>query len=337
MSAAQAQTQGLGRHASFNFRLAKVLAIYLVVTGHWFGGPLWMPVTVGLFLFAFSSGLFTAQRYGHDLDRGAFWRNKLERLGLRYWVILGALSLLLAVEGKPLLHWHSLVHAVGLSGFLNWFGIRNHSALGAGLWFFTLLLLFYVSYPLLARLCASPRSALVTALVSVVGALILQERVQVGHELWLTAAGFIVGVAYGRHVPAAGARLGTGLGWLVLLLVGATGVFNVVLGWKMFNHLLIVLTAVSLCAWLEKTALSDNALTRGLARLDVMVLEVFLIHMYLFVHPTGKSVVDFLLSLVLITAVAWGLNALVERLSAKVFRKPARAPVAGGLPERPVG
>ena len=35
--------------ASFNFAVAKVLAILLVVTGHFFDGTvLWVPVTVGL-------------------------------------------------------------------------------------------------------------------------------------------------------------------------------------------------------------------------------------------------------------------------------------------------
>jgi hypothetical protein len=319
----------LGAHASFNYRVAKVLAIYMVVTGHWFGGPLWIPVTVGLFLFAFSSGMFTACRYGHQLDRAAFWRNKLQRLGLRYWIILGALALLLAWQGRTVLHWHSLVHAAGLSGFLNWFGVRNHSALGAGLWFFTLLLLFYVSYPLLARLCASRAAAAVTALAALGAALVLEQTLPMGHELWLTAAAFVVGVAYGRHLPPW--RAGW-LGWTVLAVVGATGLLNVVLHVKMFNTLLIVLAGLALCAWLDKTALPRNALTRLIAGLDAIVLEVFLIHMYLFVRPTGQSLLDFVLSVALITAVAWSLNAVVERVSALVFRKPPALRAGGALP-----
>ena len=47
---------------SFNYSVFKVLSILMVVTGHWhfnFQLPLWIPITIGLFIFAFSSALFT--------------------------------------------------------------------------------------------------------------------------------------------------------------------------------------------------------------------------------------------------------------------------------------
>lgn len=43
------------------------------------------------------------------------------------------------------------MHAVGLAGFLNWAAIPNQGALGAGLWLFTLLLIYYLAYPYLVR------------------------------------------------------------------------------------------------------------------------------------------------------------------------------------------
>lgn len=35
---------------------------------------------------------------------------------------------------------------------------------------------------------------------------VLDERVKVGHEFWLTAFGFIAGVAWGVHRPSLSAR-----------------------------------------------------------------------------------------------------------------------------------
>ena len=66
---------------SFNFSVAKVAAILLVVSGHYFSDSLlWIPVTMGLFLFAYASGRFTSSRYAGNLSLKTFWWRKLVRL-----------------------------------------------------------------------------------------------------------------------------------------------------------------------------------------------------------------------------------------------------------------
>src|SRR5471032_2893628 len=143
-------SNALDARVSLNFSVAKVVAIFTVLLGHWFSPSiLWIPVTIGLFIFAYSSGYFTARIYGARLDIRRFWVNKLERLGIRYWVTLGFLDVVVMIRGGRLFHWHTLVHLFGLSGVLNWLDIHNRSGLGAGLWFFTLLLVFYLVYPCL--------------------------------------------------------------------------------------------------------------------------------------------------------------------------------------------
>jgi hypothetical protein len=314
------QHRRISSEASLNFSVAKVISIFTVVTGHWFTGTvLWIPVTFGLFIFAFSSAYFTAAAYRTEIDRKRFWKNKLERLGLRFWVILSFLSLVLLITGEPVIHWHSLIHFLGLSGALNWFGITNMSALGAGLWFFTLLLFFYVSYPFIAKLCARRPVAIGVAIVAAILALILEMSVNVGHELWLTALGFVLGVAYGLHEPkvrAEYALIVAGLSCSALLLMNLLG------GSKHFNPLLIFAASVSITIWISKAKLPANLLARKVAKLETYLLEIFLIHTYFFMHVTGQPLLDFVASVVLIVVVAIALNHLVERVSLIVFRRP---------------
>lgn len=306
-----------GPDTSLNFSVAKVIAIFTVVAGHWFiGTVLWIPVTFGLFIFAFSSAYFTSKGYGTEIDKQRFWRKKLERLGLRFWVILTFLAIILAAAGKPVFHWHSLLHYAGLSGFLNWFAITNQSALGAGLWFFTLLLLFYASYPYIAKQSASRSSACVISAIAAAGALFLDATVKVGHELWLTAFGFILGVVYGLHEPKVSQRSAfflSGLFCCALLLLNLFSSYN------QFNPVLILATSVSISVWLSKAKMPAWGIAKRLASLDVYLLEIFLIHTYLFVHVTGKSILDFFASVVLIVVVSMVLNRIVVQLSSVLF------------------
>jgi hypothetical protein len=306
----------MSRRASLNFSVAKVIAIFTVLAGHWFSGTiLWIPVTFGLFVFAFSSGYFTSKIYGVKLDRGRFWRKKLERLGLRYWTILAFLALVVGLRGGTVFHWHTLVHLLGLSGVLNWLAIRNASGLGAGLWFFTLLLIFYFAYPYLARAAASrPRAALISVLATA-AAIYLQDHVRVGHELWLTALGFVLGVMYGAHElrlqprwPATCAVAGCAL----LLAANAAG-------YGALNTALITVVSIALALWLSKARIPASRTVRRIASLDAYLLEIFLIHTYLFVHPSGNKLLDLAVSVPLVLVAAVGINRVAAWTSAAVL------------------
>lgn len=321
-AAAEESAAAFIHDVSLNFSVAKVIAIFTVVAGHWFTGTiLWIPVTFGLFVFAFSSAYFTSRIYGVNIDRTRFWKKKLERLGLRFWVILAFLAILLAFEGRAIFHWHTLLHFAGLSGVLNWFGIPNQSAFGAGLWFFTLLLMFYFSYPTLASLCQSQSVSTVIALAATAGAVFLQQRVHVGHELWLTALGFILGVVYGLHEPKFRSRY-------VFFLAGLSGVcllgINLFSGYKQFNTILIAATSICISIWLSKAVLPDWSVLKLLAKFEKYLLEVFVMHTYLFVHISGNSVLDFTLSLLLIVVAAMAVNQGVTWLSSFVFKRSHR-------------
>ena len=318
-TALQKNVPAFSPDTSLNFSLAKVIAIFTVVAGHWFAGTiLWIPVTFGLFVFAFSSAYFTSRIYGVKIDKKRFWQKKLERLGLRFWVILLFLTIVLAFEGRPILHWHTLVHFAGLSGVLNWSSIPNRSALGAGLWFFTLLLMFYISYPYLAKLGQSRSIARLVALGAIMGAVFLQERLKLGHELWLTSLGFILGVLYGLHEPEFSSRRAffvAGLSCVCLLGI------NLFSSYRQFNTILIAAASIAISLWLSKARLPPWHTAKTLAKLENYLLEIFVIHTYLFVHMTGNSVLDFSVSLLLIVFVAIAINHVVAWLSSLVFTR----------------
>jgi hypothetical protein len=315
------RTAAVAQDESFNFSLAKVVAILLVVFGHWGVNSLfWIPVTFGLFVFAFSSAYFTSRIYGLNVDTGRFWRRKLERLGLRYWIILSFIAALSLAEGKTVLHWHTLVHYIGLSGVINWAGLPSQSALGAGLWFFTLLLLFYLAYPFLARASRTPLRAGLLALASSVVAVWLQGHVNVGHALWLTVLGFILGVVYGMH------KRQVHPGMALLLTVSSClllAVLNVVAGYGGMNPALIACASIGIVLWLANGRIASLAPLVQLARLEKYLLEIFLIHTYLFVHPTGNRLADLVLSLITILCAAVVIHHTAARLAGWVFDRAA--------------
>ncbi|MBQ5950243.1 acyltransferase family protein [Massilia sp. ST3] len=313
----------ISARVSLNFSFAKVVAIFTVVLGHFgvrdFGLSVWVPVTFGLFLFAFSSGYFTRLLYGEQVDRAKFWRKKLERLAVRYWVILAVIAAIVAFKGKTVLHWHSLVHAAGMSGVLNWFGIRNYSGLGAGLWFFTLLLLFYIAYPYLARMAARKALAVGMLAVGFVLAAYLQDTVRVGHMLWPTAYAFIAGVVFG----AQGVRLPAWLAMLAAIAFSGAMVLLNLQGIKEWNIALITATSLSLALWLVVGRVPDWPLTRMIAGLEKYLLEIFLIHTYLFMRPTTNWGLNFLLSLSVIMVASVLVGRVADILSSALFRQRA--------------
>nr|NJM03668.1 hypothetical protein [Desulfobacula sp.] len=112
-------------------------------------------------------------------------------------VVNFALLILFLIQDRPgIWTWYSLINIIGLNGLLNWFKIQNLSPFGAGMWFFTLLLIFYLSYPFLEKMNSKLTSIFCGFFILLAYSFSL--NIDFGHALWLTACGFIVGTWAGK-------------------------------------------------------------------------------------------------------------------------------------------
>lgn len=308
---------GIDEDTSRIFNLLKVLSIFMVMVGHFFKeyDLLWLPVTVGMLIFSFSSGYFTSIKYKGNFSRKKFWRKKFERLGMSLLVVNVALFILFLIQGRPnIWTWHSLVNILGLNGFLNWLRIPNQSPFGAGMWFFTLLLIFYLSYPLMEKI---EKNAMTIFMIFFIGvSFYLNLKVNYGHALWLTACGFVTGVWAEKNqfrIPPSVGRILSGIILVTMLLV------NFKLNIKIFNFFFIL--AFSICAiyscmdfkiseWLNKRILFCSA----------CMLEIYLIHGYFFMTPTQNRAVDFILSLIVILMLSKILSIVSIKLNEKMIK-----------------
>lgn len=306
-------------NASANARIFKPLSILCIVFGHFHavsGSRVaaleywWNVSAMALIYFTVCSAYFTHVKYRDNLVLGGFWKNKARRLGAKMLLVNGFLLALFVLQGREHI-WsaHSLVNIFGLTGFLNWFGVRSQSPFGAGLWFLTLLFLFYAAYPWLRRLYGGQVNPWLT-LVCVGACLVLDRAVPVGHTLWLTAAGYFVGLYLAARDVGGAARhaVWVMIGLLVLFVVCNAARI------KIANGFFLVALASAFFIATMRISLRQTPL-RVLGVLDSAVLEIFMLHTYLFVFPTRMLVPDFVASLAIICVVAVALAHSAKRLA----------------------
>lgn len=296
-------TPKIDQNISNNFHIVKVLSIVAVISGHYFRefAFLWVPVTMGLLIFSYSSGFFTWLKYNEHYNKKAFWMKKVERLGLNLAVINIFLLILFLIQGKPeVMTWHTIVNIFGLTGFLNWFHIRNASPFGAGMWFFTLLLIFYLSYPAIEYLNRKKSTSYLFVFFFVILAYYLQCHIEYGHALWLTACGFVVGIFFARNEIGGTVRLSVSIFGVILAIMLWC---NYLLGNKDYNFFFILFLGIACIFSLKNIQFPGFLLMVG-SFFSGCLLEIYLIHFYLFIEPTGYRFCDFAISLFIILSTA---------------------------------
>jgi hypothetical protein len=83
------------------------------------------------------------------------------------------------------------------------------------------------------------------------------------------------------------------------------------------------MTSIAIAVWLAKTRLPQWSILKSVAILETYLLEIFLIHTYLFIHPTGRSMADFIISMALILVAAVAINRIAGFVTRLVFDRPA--------------
>lgn len=297
---------------SFNFKLAKVIGILIVATAHFYPGTiLWVPSSIALFIFGFSSAYFTHLKYGSCFEVVPYWVNKFSRLVCPLLVISGFLILVsLMFSTKSILVWQTPLHIMGLGGVLDWLHIFNASPLGNGMWFFTVLLLFYGAYPLFRIVNQHAWSSRGFLLVAFVSLTYCHFHFPIGYDLWLTAFSFIFGV----YIAARPFFLSNQV-YLVSGIASVVGmvVLNFILKVNGYNYFLILATSAILALWLREARL-PAWLPKVVGYLEDVVLEIYLVHTYLFLSFTGSKFANYVLSMCLIIITAKLLQVVAKHL-----------------------
>ena len=185
---------------SKNYAAAKGVAALTVMFGHYTAIPnFWVIVTMALLVFSISSGYFTWQRYHTSFSIKKFYKKKILRLLPQLLLIEVFLFTLFSYQKREGLYSiDTVINLIGMNGFMNWLRIHNDSPYGAGMWFLTLLLVFYFFYPLIELAFRRRTTAVLMTLSSLTAFFILNHTVVYGHALWLTASGFFVGIFLAR-------------------------------------------------------------------------------------------------------------------------------------------
>lgn len=277
-----------------NIQFLKVLSIILVVIGHSDLLPIniWIPVTWGLFIFSFSSGYFTYRKYNNNYNIKYFWVNKFKRLGIKLLTINLFLFVLLIIQKKHgIFSIDTIINVIGMNGFFDWFRLQNESPFGAGGWFLTLLLIFYFCYPFLEFL--NRKQAISSFSVCIITSILylLHLNIIYGHALWITASGFSIGIYFSRiNIKI---NIKTSL-YLLIIAVLAAYIFTG------HRYIFASILFMSISLFLLLYSLPSIPFIKLPLFFSGCILEIYLIHPYLYLHFFGNRIYDFILSLVVI-------------------------------------
>lgn len=306
----------ISKRISQNFQFAKVLSIYMVVFGHYYDGLelFWVPVTVGLLVFAYSSGYFTAAKYRDNFDIVSFWGSKLFRIVIPLLFADLFLMVIFLFQGKTnILTWQTVISALGLTGFLNWFHIPNNTPFGAGLWFLTLLYIFYALYSLINRI--PEQGILLSVLFCLCYTLMMwwcSINVVMGHALWMTSCGFVYGVMFNRHPCKWNKYM---LLFFLCLIFCMMVVINFVFSIKIFNPILIIFFSVFLMLFLERIEI-PFWLIKSIAWLNGTIFLIYILHPYLFLNIFRSNFKNTVISILFVTFVCKILEYLLTNIMA---------------------
>lgn len=286
---------------SFNYSVAKVLSILLVATGHYFRDstfiPFWAPVSVGLFIFGFSSGYFTIKKYNDSFSFKSFWKNKFNRLFYKLLVINLFLLVLLSYKHEYIWNYQTLLAIVGMNGFIDWFKIPYETPLGHGLWFFTLLIIFYLTFPVLKKIVNNKKTANLALFLIFTLSLVLNYRLFVGHALWLTILSFYFGMFMARYNN----RLNvTHFAIFIGLTITIYMVIKMFFGYDEADYCFVQMLCIATVCVLNRIKLSRVVFDK-INMLSIAILEIYFTHTYLFIY--SKKIPIFLTYIVSVSII----------------------------------
>ncbi|MGE4441541.1 MAG: acyltransferase family protein [Desulfomicrobium sp.] len=275
----------------------------------------WVIVTYALLFFSFTSGYFTSLRYGVNFDIKKFWKNKLYRIGVEYTLLNIFFVFLFLVQKKEnIFSFHSLISWLGLNGFLTWFGVHNQSPFGAGLWFLTLLILFYIAYPVIAHACQIKTRAWVFVVFFTAMMIYLDAKVIYNHMLWITACGFVLGVFFNSQKIFFSFRMCLCIIFVELICIFIAFCLN--LNIRTSHIVLATSIPLILMFFLFKIPSFIHHMVRPVRS---TVLGIYILHVYIFTYLTNIFIIDYIISLLITIFIAYIINTLSNKIVHKLY------------------
>lgn len=295
----------VSKNTSEAFQVAKFVSILVVVLDHYTKfaniANIWTLSTIGLLIFAYSSGFFTYLKYHGEYSKKDFYLNKLKRLGINLFVVNFFLLILLLFQGnQDIWTWHTVINWLGLNGLLNWFYIPNQSPFGKGMWFFTLLLFFYLLYPIIEKINKTKTLSFSFTILFIVLAFFLDLHIHYNHGLWITACGFVIGVVCAKN------KISMPMIWCIgciAVLIVLEGFCFFVFHQKISSFIFLLLISFFLILIIQQVK-PMPIFNKIISPFSDSILEIYLIHGYLFIHISKIETINifFSLSLTLIAA-----------------------------------
>lgn len=297
---------------SKNLSVLKGVAALIVMLGHYGSIPnFWVVVTLGMLVFSISSGYFTYIRYHGSFSPLSYWHRKITRL-VPHLLIINLFLLCIFFFRKENNIWsiYTLVNIFGMNGILNWFHIQNLSPFGAGMWFLTLLILFYAFYPLMEKAYRHNLISLCFTVAAVLFFYYMHLNFRYGHALWMTASGFPIGMFIAQRKV----ELKKNLAVAGILVLGFMMMFaHFILHFDGGNFFFIIFISSLLILLFQRLELPKFFVRFGLW-VSSILLELYLLHPYLKMAFTSFAILNIVFSMLLVLVISSALLWLVDRL-----------------------
>lgn len=290
----------------------------LVVVGHYYNGLWWVPVLFGLWVFAFSSGMFSAARFRPEMTYREYLPPKVLRLLVPLMTAQVAVVVACIWGGRAdIWNFDSLFSLFGLTRVATWFGLERAGPLGNGLWFLNLVWIFYLLLPLLAKVLAHRAAVWVVCVTAFGGAITLENLCWQGVFFFSTAFAFVFGAAVGFQRRWFSTR---GLALAVAIATLLAGGFRAMAGSEMMNATWLMVVSLVLYHLLLRVSFPLARFSGLLKRCDTLFLPVYVTHTYFFIWHSERNPLlrhsGFALSLILILTVSWLLARINSRIHA---------------------
>jgi hypothetical protein len=180
--------------------------------------------------------------------------------------------------------------------------VASPSPFGHGLWFFTLLFIFYAVYPILEKINKNTLTSNVAIISYFIIFLWLSYAVKVGHALWITAFSFCFGV-YSAHNYI---KILHKISALIMVVLASVMMFlNIKMSINYYNNFFIIFISSFFVNFISQVVLHRSF--KVFIVFSSSILEVYFIHTYLFIK-LENSILGFLFSVIVVLCVSLILN-----------------------------